>query len=330
MHFKREGERTMRHRANRYVLLATVATITGALAHLCNNIYRTPDRVIVKPERQTVVVADKEQVRVFVQNNYPTYLHNIRLSASVDGNGVSLSVEPESIKVLKAGERTSFIIHIKADGAPKKQYTLRLSISANEIGFRQVEEPSVEELRRALSDPPSAGNSVLAAESLARRKDPSGVKWLISTMTNERVARDYRSRAIRALGKAGAIESIKALRAMLQDRDGFLRGNALLALGLLKDEANTFYEMFKDEDEFVRACAVAGLALSGVKSKEVIDWLMAGLKASNVYVRIACGWALAAHGYKEGVQALDAAFDTNDPMQRVMAGDALVDIASRQ
>ncbi|MCS7254276.1 MAG: hypothetical protein RMK18_10005 [Armatimonadota bacterium] len=317
--------------ANHCALLIAAAMVTGALAHLCNNIYRTPERVVVKPERQTVTVADREQVRVFVQNNYPTYLHNIRLSASVEGNGVSVSVEPDVVKVLKAGERTSFTVHIKADGgAPKRQYTLKLSISANEIGFRPVEEPSIEELRRTLTHPPGAGSSVLAAESLVRLKDAAGLKWLLNVMMDERAGRDPRSRAIRALGKGGAKESIPALRGMLQHRDGFLRGNALLSLGLLKDEPTIFYNMFKDEDEFVRACAVAGLALSGVKTKEVIDWLMQALNASNVYVRIACGWALSVHGYKEGVKALDAAFTTNDPMQRVMAGDALVDIASRQ
>lgn len=314
-----------------YALFVAAAVVTVAFAHLCNNIYRTPDRIVVKPERQTITVAKDEQVRVFVQNNYPTYLHNIRLSASLDGEGVLVTVEPELVRELKAGERTSFTIHIKADPkAPKRQYILRLGISANEVGFRPVEEPSIEELRKVLSDPPSAGSSILAAESLARKNDPVGIKWLISTMMNVRVGRDYRSRAIRALGKSGAKEAIPALHQMLQERDGFLRGNALLSLGLLKDDDATFYRMFKDEDEFVRACAVSGLALSGVKDKEVIEWLMQGLKVSNVYVRIACSWALAAHGYEESIKVLETAFATNDPTQRVMAGDALVDLATKQ
>jgi len=45
-----------------------------AWAHLCNNIYRTPDRIIVKPEKQVTTIERSDQFRVFVQNNYPTYL----------------------------------------------------------------------------------------------------------------------------------------------------------------------------------------------------------------------------------------------------------------
>jgi len=305
-----------------------LALSTCALAHLCNNIYRTPDRVVVKPEKQVTTVERSDQFRVFVQNNYPTYLHNLRLTARVEGREVTVSISPESVAVLRAGERTAFTVRLTVrEGVLRGRYPLRFSISADEIGFRPIEEVSNETLRKILPDPPNYGSNILAAETLARRKDPVGAKWLVDFMTNPRVGRDYRSRAIRALGRAGQKENAPALKRMLRGRDGFLRGNALLALGLLRAEAATFRPFLRDRDGFVRACALAGLALAG--DKQVLPRLKEGLQSTNVYVRIACGWALAAHRDKEGIAALERAFATDNPMQRVMAGDALVDVASR-
>ncbi len=85
----------------------------------------------------------------------------------------------------------------------------------------------------------------------------------------------------------------------------------------------------QDRDEFVKACAVSGLVLSGKKDRTAMDALKQGVQSENVYIRIACGWGLASVRNKAGVEALDKAFKTDDAMQRVMAGDALVDIASR-
>jgi hypothetical protein len=308
--------------------VAVLSVNAAALAHLCNNIYRTPDRVVVKPEKPVAAVDRSDEFRVFVQNNYPTYLHNVRLAAKVDGEGVTVGVTPEAVEVLKAGERTAFTVRITVqEGAEKGQRPLTFSVSANEIGFRPVEEVSTEVLREQLPAPSNYGNNILAAETLARRKDPVGTKWLIDFMANARVERDYRSRAIRALGTARRKETAPALKKMLEEQDGFLKGNALLALGCLKAEPETLRAFVQDRDEFVQACALAGLALAG--DQDMLPRLQEGLKSENVYVRIACGWGLAAHRDKEGVAALDRAFQTEDAMQRVMAGDALVDVANR-
>ena len=56
----------------RLILLAALALCWASLSawgHLCNNIYRTPDRVIVKPEKQITTVDQNDRFRVFVQNN---------------------------------------------------------------------------------------------------------------------------------------------------------------------------------------------------------------------------------------------------------------------
>ena len=93
------------------VILAAISGLiylSAAYAHLCNNVYRSPDRFIVKPEKPVVALEKSEELRVFVQNNYPAYLHNVRLSARADGDDVTVTVTPESVPQLKAAERTAF------------------------------------------------------------------------------------------------------------------------------------------------------------------------------------------------------------------------------
>lgn len=299
-----------------------------AYAHLCNNIFWTPDRVIVKPEKQSLALAKEDTFRVFVQNNYPAPLHNVRLIVQSEDTAVKVNVSPSAIEDMKPGERTAFTVKVTldGDGTPRK-VLLRFAFSAREIDFRPVQECSNEELYRHLPSPSNYGDNVLAAETLVRRKDPKGAQWLIQFMNDSRVRNDYRSRAIRALGKAGTAEHIAPIKAFLSHRDGFLKGNALLALGCLKCAPETFTPFFADKDEFVRTCALAGAALAG--QKELLPKLREALSSTDPYVRIACGWALAAHRNKEGIAVLDAALATRNAMQLIMAGDALTDIAAR-
>lgn len=303
------------------------------LAHICNNIYRVPDRVIVKPEKQTMTVVGIEEFRVFIQNNYPTLLNNIRLSVKPDTDVVEAMVTPKVIRVMKPGERTAFTVKLTAKPAAKPtKCTLLFSISADQIGFRPVEEATNEALREVVLNRETYPCArTLAAESLLKRKDPLGAETLARMATDPRVHRDTRSRAIRAIGKGGGKALVPTLKKLLyEEEDGFLKGNALLALGLLKEEASVFTQFFQDRDRFVRACAVAGLVLAGNKDKANMGWLKKNLQSTDVYVRIACGWSLAVHRDKDGVEALVQAFKTDDPMQRVMVGDALVDIATRE
>ena len=314
----------------RILLFASLVIALSAptlFAHLCNNIYRTPDRVIVKPEKPVVALEKSEELRVFVQNNYPAYLHNVRLSARADGDDVTVTVTPESVPQLKAAERTAFTVKLEVKpGTPMKKLALKFGFSADEIAFRAIEEPTNEQLRALLPERPNFGDNVLAAESLIRRKDPEGARWLIAFMSNPRTPKDFRGRAIRALGKAGNAEHVPVIEKLLEEQDGFLRGNSLLALGCLKAEAKVFDKFAQDRDEFVQACAKAGAALAG--NKDLLPELRKGLNSENVYIRIAYGWALAAHRQKEGADALDKDFATKNAMQQVMAGDALTHIAA--
>ncbi len=302
-----------------------------AFGHLCNNIYRTPDRVIVKPEKPTATVVGNEEFRVFVQNNYPTYLDNLRLGAKLDAEGVSVSVTPASIKRLKAGERTAFKVKLTSrPGAKSGRHVLSFGISADNIDWLPVEQAKVQDFQRVLREESNLSATIQAAESLVSRRDPQGSSYLAKLAARRDVGADYQGRAIRALGKGGDKKNVPFLRTMLEQRDGFVRGNVLLALGLLGDRASTFEPFYGDRDEFVRACATAGRVLAGGKDKQQLQTLSQGLKSSNPYVRIACGWGLASRRDQAAIAVLDRDFITDDAMQRVTAGDALVDVANRR
>jgi hypothetical protein len=308
------------------VLLASLS----ASAHLCNNIYRTPDRLIVKPEKQVAEVDKSDQFRIFVQNNYQSYIENVRLVAKIEGgDGVTAEITPDSVPRLNSGQRIAFQLKLTVkDGTPAGQCKLRLNVSANQIGFRPVSEPTMDDLLKESQDGNHSG-AMLACEALARLKNPKGVEKLRDFCTREKG--DWRGRAIRAMGRTEDPGQIPFLRQLLTERDGWVRGNALLSLGLLKDEAATFTAQTGDRDDFVRAAAWAGLAFAGQKSADIDTQLKAGLTSDNAYVRIASGWALAAMRHdKAGVDVLDAAFKTGDAQQRVACGDALVDVAARQ
>ena len=311
-------------------LALTLAT-TWAFGHLCNNIYRTPDRVIVKPEKPTATVVGTEEFRVFVQNNYPTYLDNLRLAGKLDSRDTTVTITPDSIRRLKAGERTAFKVKlVSRDGAKAGRHTLAFSISADNIDWKPVQEATTEDFRYVLKHEGNLSATVQAAESLVARRDQEGSKYLMGLAGDRQQDRDYRARSTRALGKGGDKRNIPFLRTLAVDPDGWVRGNALLALGLLGDSAGTFTSHFDERDEFVRASAMAGRVLAGGKDAKLLASMTEGLKSSNVYVRIACGWALAARRDKAAVAVLSRDFITDDAMQRVTAGDALVDVANRR
>lgn len=318
-------------------LSAGLVLTSTLLAHLCNNIYRTPERVVVKPEKQSVMLKDTDQFRVFIQNNYPTFLHNVRLSVKPSIETVKVVIEPDAFKVLKPGERTSFRVTISASPrTPRGRYALTFGISANEIGFRPAETPSIEQLRQVVLTEwrarwYTAGSGILAAETLARHKDKIGIDYLMHIIKQPggRHVRDMRGRCIRALGSANCRKQIPFLKQLLSHQDGWMRGNALLSLGMLKAERNTIREFTNERDRFVRACALAALAMH--KDESVKSPLEQLVGDSDAYVRVVAAWGLAAMGEKDAVKVLDEVLSsTRDSMLRVLIGDALVQLARRQ
>ncbi|HID08170.1 MAG TPA: hypothetical protein EYP10_13610, partial [Armatimonadetes bacterium] len=292
-------------------LMVGLMLTSTLLAHLCNNIYRTPERVIVKPEKQSVTLKDTDQFRVFVQNNYPTFLHNVRLSVKPSIESVKVIVEPDVFKVLKPGERTSFRVTISAPPrTPRGRYALTFGISAREIGFRPAERPSIEQLRQVVLKERrarwyTAGSGILAAETLARHGDKIGIDYLLHIINQPGGGhiRDMRGRCIRALGSANCREQIPFLKQLLSHRDGWMRGNALLSLGMLKAERNTIQKFVKERDRFVRTCALTALAMH--KDESVKPSLEQLINDRDAYVRVVSAWGLIAIGEKDAVKVLD-------------------------
>jgi len=311
----------------RPMLLLCVVSVFGAgsaFGHLCNNIYRTPDRLIVKPERDVIMVDSADDFRIFVQNNYPEAITDVRLIATTDAPGITVQVTPQVISRMNPGQKGQFVVKVSVgDAAAKGAHSVRIGIGAKQLGFRPVKPASTEELRKAASRG-NKSHMVLAAESLARRKDPVGVKVLTDLVRGS--DREYAARALRSVGKAGDPGNADLARGMLTTRDGYLKGNAILALGLLHVDRQRIQGFTRDGDKFVRTCALAAMAMQ--KDERVFSALRSALQDGDSYVRVAAGWGLAYNARQEGIDVLDTALGVGEASTKIMAGDALVQVAS--
>jgi len=309
--------------------LAIVLSASAAQAHLCNNIYRTPDRIIVKPEKDTATLETNDSLRIFVRNNYPTTLRNVRLLGQMDAPGLQVTITPDRIPAMKAGRKEAFTVRITAGvGAPPGGHALKLSIAADSIGWgnagsQPVQPVTDDDLLRALGDSnPSC--SVLAAESLARRGNAAGVNWL-----RDQIAHGER-RAIRAAGRSGNPDLVPFLLPKLADRNGFVSGTTCLALGLLKAGLDQVAGLRGSGDAYVATAARAGLILAGRSDEADLSYLRRRLTDNDPWVRCAAAWGCAWMDETQALAVLDEVFGQRDAELVVFAGDALVTLAERQ
>jgi HEAT repeat protein len=270
-----------------------------------------------------------EQVRVFVVNNFPVTINNVALSVKADDVTVQAMVTPEMIEVMRPGQRAQFTVRIRvAEGAPAKRHRLVIGLAAKQVGFEPMDETPVPKLRAVVDD--AAANPatrVLAAESLAKRNDPQGFLFLRETAVKH--DKDYRSRAIRAIGRVGNKSSVAFLRTLLQERDGYLRGNAYIALALARATTTTIQPGLKDRDAFVRACAKAALVYLG--GEDCQEALKGATQDSDSYVQVAAAWGLGSAGDKEAIGLLDkVSASDGDVKLRIFAGDMLISLPERQ
>ncbi|MFQ6099208.1 MAG: HEAT repeat domain-containing protein [Armatimonadota bacterium] len=302
-------------------LLATVAS-----AHLCNNIYRTPDRIIVKPEKDVTSIEKTDEFRVFVKNNYPTVIDDVRLTATSPDGALEVSVQPRAFSRMHPAEKAAFTLKVTVKpGAPPGKHTLQIGISAKQVGFRPAAEATTEALRAVMKDP-NPSPRVLAGESLVLRKDPAGYECLRGFISGR--DREYCCRALRAAGRTGDRSLVPVILQKLTQRDGFIKGNALLALGMLRAEREQIARFVNDRDPFVATCARAALAIHG--DKRVLQYLRPALQHQDGWVRVAAAWGIAAAGDKAAVQFLDQSLKGDDASFRAFIGDALVSIARQR
>jgi len=286
------------------VAISGLVYLSAAYAHFCNNVYKTPDRLIVKAEKPVTAVDKSEEVRVFVKNNYPKAVDNVSLSAKSDDEAVTTEVEPAKIEKMKPGDKMDFKIKIKvADGAPAKKHKISIGISADQIGFESMDDNPVPKLHQLVDNKNNPSTQVLAAEALAKRDDPGGFKFLQNMA--QKSSPDMRSRAIRGLGRLANKSTMPLLRELTQDKDGYVRGNAYIALALAKSQTMTLQRGLSDHDPFVKTCALAALTYRG--SKTHMKALKTALEDPDQYVQVAAAWGLASVGEKEGLDALDKA-----------------------
>lgn len=317
-------------RAN-WTIAILVLSATAALSHLCNNVYRTPDRLVVKPEKTVISMDKEEEFRVFVKNNYPRELRNVRLTVKANDEALNTSISPPAIQQLLPGQKDTFQVKVTANPqAAAGTRTLAIGINADPIGYRPVEETSDATLRQLAS----GGNPswrVHASESLARRGDPYGMQVLQELAVAG--DRDISSRAIRAMALCGHKENVETIRQYLNRQDGLIRGNALLALGALNADTQIIrpyaYRENGERDRFVIACGIAGLAMLGDKS--MVPALQKVFDDPDIHVRIAAGWGVGMTGDKAGVDVLEKAWNDagGDCEPKVFAGDALVCISNK-
>ncbi|MBW2700533.1 MAG: hypothetical protein JRF33_06905 [Deltaproteobacteria bacterium] len=106
----------MRHWMISSLLVLVFSLPSTAGAHFCNNIYDSPGRIVVKPERSTIDVQQGQtaDLRVFVRNNFPYLLSDLQMQATNTGD-FSVTVLPSSYPVVQPGQEVIFTFQITRD-----------------------------------------------------------------------------------------------------------------------------------------------------------------------------------------------------------------------
>jgi len=72
---------------------------TSVQAHLCDNVFRQADKLIVKPETYNIVVKDKVTFKIFLQNNMDRGIAEIKLLA--ESPAFDFQIYPEKMSIPK-------------------------------------------------------------------------------------------------------------------------------------------------------------------------------------------------------------------------------------
>lgn len=83
----------------RYVLGILVVSSTLLYAHLCDNVFRQADSLIVKPETYSLIVKDKTTFKIFLQNNMDRGIAEISLVP--ESPAFDFSVSPSKMSIPK-------------------------------------------------------------------------------------------------------------------------------------------------------------------------------------------------------------------------------------
>lgn len=313
-----------------FLLVFFLLLADSANTHLCDNIFRRQDLLVLKPERDLIRIAETGEFRIFIKNNYPAALHNVRLIGISEAFKVDVS--PKLIEELRPGEKSFFLLKL----TPRKRmkpgdYPLEIMIGAKQFNYRRVSERVTisleislkEELKTSLKDP-SWHVRILAAERLNRMGDESGIPVLAKALSHEdRIIRGF---AARALGEGCLPSAVPLLKKAMEDPDDFVRGNAALALGAIGDTTAIplLKEALNAKDRFLQVNAAAALAIMGEDSMTPL--LRKALKDKDPLVRVSAAEGLGRTGDISVIPFLEKALKHKDPVVRLLAGKALVKI----
>lgn len=99
----------------RFALVVVVALLPALpQAHLCDNVYRQADKVIIKPEFTNLIIRDAATFKVFIQNNMDRGVAEAGLDA--ESEAFDITVEPNAMELPKAKserDRVFFTVTIK-------------------------------------------------------------------------------------------------------------------------------------------------------------------------------------------------------------------------
>ena len=107
----------MKNHILRSVSVGVIILIAGqGLAHLCDNVFRQADKLIVKPETYNIVVKDKATFKIFLQNNMDRGIADISLIP--DSPAFEFNVNPKQMSIPQ-NQRTFFEVTMTPKPAVK-------------------------------------------------------------------------------------------------------------------------------------------------------------------------------------------------------------------
>ncbi len=152
------GTQEMRSIATNFLVVAGVLCISlgsflPAWGHLCDDVWRQKDKLIVKPEFQNLVIKDKAQFKVFLQNNMDRAIEEISLEGK--SRAFDIEITPEKMGVPN-DRRVHFDVGISLrEGLSSGKYPIHFRLVAKSVGKTFKEFDMDTELKREKALPPS-------------------------------------------------------------------------------------------------------------------------------------------------------------------------------
>jgi len=308
--------------------LAAVVCGGIAFAHFCNNVYRTPGRLIIKPENPLTKIRKRGSVRIFLKNNFPYYFRNVRLRGECDS--LQVEVEPPSIPEIAPGEIVEFTV--KVERLPRTKpgdYKVKIYVNAAnwENRERLAADVSIPDLKNYLSGARNSYEKLVGYELLALKGDPEGFAYLENELSRMRMP--LSAMAAYALGMTRSQRGVQALISALGSRPDEPQLLAAMAWALgfsgQKSAKSALSTLSKSSDSSVAVSALAGLALLG--DRTVKNKLEKALQARDFMARLHAASALAYLGSDDGREMLKRCMQERDWVLKTYTGRVMLCVA---